>query len=187
MAEVLLANHADVNVADSPRINTIVFGRIVRTIKNGPNVLAAGANPTSTKTDGRRYFAIAGRAGNCQVLLAAGNQREDSFGCTPFSYAAERNSPRSVKLLLDAKADPNGGNWMRRLLRGHQTGNTDICELLLRAGANPNAKGALIRILISTVPGMARRPSVSYAVVFGGLHEAASHGAIAFEIQGRPE
>src|SRR5208282_4859024 len=52
-------------------------------------------------------------------------------------------SPEVVKLLLEAKADPNGGKRDAPLLCAIFNGSIESAELLLAAGAKPNAVGDL--------------------------------------------
>lgn len=110
--EVLLANKADVNVPD-------IFG-------NTP-LLTAAAN---------------GQVKIAQTLLAAGANPniETGQGRTLLSFAAGSGSPETVELLLGAKADPNAGTLDAPLLCAIHNKDAASAELLLQAGANPNAK-----------------------------------------------
>jgi ankyrin repeat protein len=113
VAEVLLANKADVNAPDE-------FG-------NTPLVPA---------TEKKQVKLI-------QALLTAGANLnlENKHGQTPFSVAAASGSPEIVKQFLAAKADPNGGKLDAPLLAAIHAKDVASVELLLQAGANPNAKG----------------------------------------------
>ncbi len=112
VAEVLLANKADVNAKDSA----------------GDTALA--------------WAATSGQVKITEMLLAAGASvnAENKVGRTPLSYAAQRGSSEIVKALLAAKADPNGGKIDAPLLSAIQSKDATSAELLLQAGANPNAK-----------------------------------------------
>ncbi len=114
VVEVLLANKIDVNAQDDSG--------------NTPLHLAGG-----------------GQAKIIQMLLAAGANpnAENKLGRTPLSFAAENGSPESVKLLLAAKADPNGGKLDAPLLCAVHKQDVASIELLLEKGANANAKGAV--------------------------------------------
>ena len=78
-----------------------------------------------------------------KLLLDAGAKAnvEDNQGRTPLSYAAEKISPEIVEMLLAAKADPNGGKLDAPLLCAVDNNDTGTAELLLQAGAKPNAIG----------------------------------------------
>jgi hypothetical protein len=59
------------------------------------------------------------------------------------SYAAENGSPETVKMLLDAKADPNIDGLDMPLLGAVNKNDVASAELLLQAGANPNVLGII--------------------------------------------
>jgi len=113
VAEVLLANKADVNARDN----------------SGDTPLHSAAGN--------------GHAIIVQMLVDAGANPnvEDNNGITPLSYAAKSGSPETVRILLAARADPNGGKREAPLLCAIHTQDAASAELLLRNGANPNAKG----------------------------------------------
>jgi len=113
VTEVLLANKADVNAADDFGNTPLVPAAEKKQIKILQALLAAGANPNL----------------------------ENNNGQTPFSFAAASGSPELVKMFLAAKADPNGGRLDAPLLAAIHAGDAVSVELLLQAGANPNAKG----------------------------------------------
>ena len=113
VAEVLLANKADVNAQDDFGNTPLVPAAEKKQVKIIQALLAAGANPNL----------------------------ENKNGQIPFSVAAASGSPEIVKLFLAAKADPNGGKLDAPLLAAIHAGDVESAELLLQAGANPNAKG----------------------------------------------
>lgn len=78
-----------------------------------------------------------------QALLDAGANPniKNNDGRTPLSVAVENGSLEAVKLLLAAKADPNGGTCDAPLLGAINKQDITSAELLLQAGANPNLKG----------------------------------------------
>ncbi|HUA66465.1 MAG TPA: ankyrin repeat domain-containing protein [Alphaproteobacteria bacterium] len=75
-----------------------------------------------------------------QALLAAGANPNimNQDGRTPLSFAAENDSPEAIKLLLAARANPNGGAFDAPLLRAIDKHDLACAELLLQAGADPN-------------------------------------------------
>ena len=111
VVEVLLANKVDVNAQDDSG-NTPLHLAAGDQVKIIQTLLAAGANPNV----------------------------ENSQGRTPLSFAAESGSPEVVINLLAAKADPNGGKLDAPLLCAIHKNDAAVAELLLQAGANPNAK-----------------------------------------------
>jgi cytohesin len=101
------------------------------------------ADPNDVQTDGRSLlFGAVSDTNLLAAMLTAGANpnAENHDGRTPLSFAAG-NSPGMVKMLLDAKADPNGGRRDAPLLAAIQKQDAVSVELLLQAGAIPNAKG----------------------------------------------
>jgi ankyrin repeat protein len=113
VAEVLLANHADVNALNDAGATPLFLAAASGQLKIAQMLLAAGANLNAENKEGR----------------------------TPLSFAAESGSPEAVKILLAAKADPNSGKLDAPLLCAIHKNDAAVVELLLQAGANPNAKG----------------------------------------------
>jgi ankyrin repeat protein len=113
--DVLLANKADVNAPDNLGNTPLLTAARHGQVKIVQTLLAAGANPNFETDQGR----------------------------TLLSFAAGSGSPETVKLLLDAKADPNGGKVDAPLLVAIHNNDVESTELLLRAGANPETKGAI--------------------------------------------
>jgi len=101
------------------------------------------ADPNDSQTDGQSLlFGALSDADMLAALLTAGANPNvvNNEGRTPLSFAA-RDSPEMVKMLLDAKADPNGGRLDAPLLSAVENQNAVSAELLLQAGAYPNTKG----------------------------------------------
>jgi cytohesin len=116
--EVLLAHKADVNASTSENLET-------------PLYLSARQHQPKT----------------IQMLLAAGANPnlENHNGVTALSEAA--GSPEIVKLLLNAKADANGGKIDVPLIAAIHARDAASTERLLQAGANPNLKSAIDGII----------------------------------------
>ena len=143
--EVLLASKADVNMRNRSGTTPLFFavqhpqGKIVQML------LAAGAKVNLKDNWGRTVlnYAIGESPEIMKALLQAGANpnTEDNSGRTPLSFAAEQGNPAVVKMLLEAKADPNGGKLDAPLQVAIHKGETNSAQLLLRAGANPNTRG----------------------------------------------
>lgn len=145
VVEVLLASHADVNAQ-----NNVNKTPLFTAVENGwakiiQMLLAAGANVNLKDNDGRTVLnhAINNSPEIVQALLDAKTNpnTEDKSGRTPLSYAVEKDNSEVVKLLLTAKADPNLGTLDTPLLCAIHNNDVLSAELLLLAGANPNATG----------------------------------------------
>jgi ankyrin repeat protein len=151
VAEVLLAHKADVNEPFTKMHNeeTPLHEAAQRGYANFVSLLLTnGADANVINDDGRTPLFLAVRGGQekiVQLLLDAGARPnvEDRFGRTPLSYAADSGSPEMVKMLLAAKADPNAGKLDPPLLCAIHKQDTASAELLLQAGANPNAIGKI--------------------------------------------
>ncbi len=145
VTEVLLAKKADVNAQNNNGETPLQAAAQHGQLKIIQMLLAAGAKTDLKANEGETAlnYAIATSLEIFQALLDAGTNpnTEDSSGRTPLSYAAERDTSEVVKLLLDTKADPNGGTLDTPLLCAVHETNTTSAELLLQAGADPNAKG----------------------------------------------
>jgi ankyrin repeat protein len=115
VAETLLAHHANVNAQNN---------------NDGRSPLQAAAQ--------------SGSAAIVELLLSHGANVniKDNQGRTPLIWAVSRDQNESVvKALLEAKADPNAGELDLPLLCAIHIQDAASAEMLLQAGANPNAKG----------------------------------------------
>lgn len=100
-----------------------------------------------------------------RLLIAHGADLNQIYPCrSPLNLAVAMRDPKIVKILLDTGANPEGicvsdssslakqagKRWVNGYLRTSlheavEVGNIDIAELLLKAGADPNAKDHLGR------------------------------------------
>jgi ankyrin repeat protein len=150
VAEVLLASHAEINARNASGATPLFSAVEHRQSKIVQWLLANGADANLTDND-RGWpvltYAVEYQQDILKVLLDAGTNpnMEDSEGRTPLSRLVEQggNCSENVKLLLAAKADPNGGKLDAPLLGAVHNNDVGTAELLLQAGANPNAKGAI--------------------------------------------
>ena len=157
VAEVLLANHADVNAPNVGGSTPLFSAASSGQLKIVQMLLAAGANSNLRDRNGSSplSYAIGKSPEIFQALLDAGTNpnTEDSDGRTSLSYAAERNNPMIVKLLLDAKADPNGGkkdrNGRGALHYAIANNSPEIVQALSGAGADVNGEDSFGRTPLS--------------------------------------
>ena len=144
VTEVLLASHADVNIQNNQGTTPLFSAAEAGQLKTLQMLLAAGADVNFKNGKGwtALNYAIGTTPEVVHALLDAGTNPNtvDWIGRTPLSYAAEKDSPKVVKLLLDAKADPNGGTMDPPLLSAIHEKKLESAELLLQAGADPNKK-----------------------------------------------
>ncbi|XP_014235400.1 transient receptor potential channel pyrexia-like [Trichogramma pretiosum] len=109
-------------------------------------LLDKGARPSCRDADGRTALHLAASSGQsagiCELLLAHGAEpNEWDFGriCTPLHCAAAAGCPRTLRALVEAKADVNAGlSGKSPLHYAVQSNSTSCTEALLLAGASPN-------------------------------------------------
>lgn len=119
-------------------------------------LLTAGANPNARGLDG--WTALKAAAWNrrpacVKLLLSAGarlddgKEQEANQNGTALIAAASRNSEESVRLLLDAGADPELHDWngSTALIWAAVSSNEACARSLLEKGANPNTRSAAKR------------------------------------------
>lgn len=141
MLEFLLAHGANVN-AMNPLFTAVQHGFEAVT----KVLLANKADVNGRDSQGNTPLFVAAQRGRTkilQMLLAAGAKVnvENNQGRTPLSFVADYSPPETIKMLLDAKADPNTGTLDAPLLCAIHEKGIESAQLLLQAGANPNAKG----------------------------------------------
>ncbi|HEX7576704.1 MAG TPA: ankyrin repeat domain-containing protein, partial [Verrucomicrobiae bacterium] len=151
IVKALLAAGASVNLA-----NNDGWTALNRAIRSSPEMiqplLDAGANPNTEDAIGRTPLSYAVESvspqGNRQPRSGGRSGRgpatsSGSLNMASLNSPAVEGSPEAVKLLLAAKADPNGGKRDAPLLCAVLNGSIESAELLLAAGAKPNAVGDL--------------------------------------------
>lgn len=114
-------------------------------------LLAAGADPERPDRGGRRtaLHVAAGPQGDpgfVRLLAAAADpDAADSQGGTPLHMAAAAGDLESVRLLLDAGAEPDAGPHGTPLAFAAAAGHVEVARLLLERGADPGRTGAASR------------------------------------------
>ena len=148
MAEFLLAHGADVNAINNIQQQTPLFGAVQKGFAAVTEVLLANKADVNAVDRGGYpplFYAAREATNLIQILLTAGANVNvtNNEGRTLLSFAAENAPPEVVKMLLDAKADPNGGELDPPLPCAIHAKALESARLLLQAGANPNAQPML--------------------------------------------
>lgn len=143
VAEALVAAKADVNARtkneSTPLHLTAVFGRPHLTAF----LVVKGASVNAQDAACQTSLFIAAVRGYSEVLnrlisAKADPNIVDSSGRSALSYAAGNGHADMVKALLEARADPNAGASGLPLAVVCNREGTNIANLLVRAGADPN-------------------------------------------------
>jgi ankyrin repeat protein len=106
-----------------------------------------GASPNALSPGGIPALAIAASAGESAVvafLLESGADASAQFddGLTPLSYAACTScDPATIRLLVEAGADPNAARPSPPLVSAASHGSVEVVQLLLSHGADPEKRG----------------------------------------------
>lgn len=139
----LLAKGADVAETDEEGWSALHAAASRRHPQIVEVLLAAGADPQAATTDGFTVLLNAAGVGDARsiaALLRAGAQvqvRDDRFGWTPLSRAAEHGNAPVLELLLAGGADPHEDE---PLVAAAEAGSLACVRALLTAGANPSVR-----------------------------------------------
>ncbi len=125
-------------------------------------LLAAGVHVDAEDIRRRSALGLAAESGQAAafaLLREAGANLRGGDGVDLLKQASASGSPEIVKAILDAGYPPDGADLaggrmggITPLMTAVEMGNVEVCALLLKAGANPNA-----RHLTTTVLDLARQ------------------------------
>ncbi len=158
MVKLLLSKGTDPNAQTSAGVTPLDLAALKGYEEVGKALLDAGARPNVATSSQERVSkpdlsyswgpvviplhlaASSGYEDFVKMLIAKGANVNavDGSGRTPLSDAAAGQYLQTVKTLLAAKADPNLGTRDLPLASAAYNGNTNMAEVLLKAGANPN-------------------------------------------------
>lgn len=146
VAETLLDHKADVNARDNDGQTPLHLAAASGQPEMMKVLLAHGADVNAKDKNDATPLHIAASDGYVEIvktLLAHGADvnAKDIDGATPLRDAAFPGHIDCVKALLDAKANPNGGTANLPLagaIENDSSISSNICELLLGSGADPN-------------------------------------------------
>lgn len=145
--EKLLAQHADVNVAQADG-STALHWAVFRSDQGTVDLLLrAGANPSAANREGSTPLWLAcinGDASIIAALLSAGADPNEKLplGRTPLMVASRTGSVDAMKVLLDHGADVNAKESLRgttALMWAADEGHADAIRLLVQHGADVKA------------------------------------------------
>ncbi|KAK3136586.1 hypothetical protein QOZ80_5BG0438980 [Eleusine coracana subsp. coracana] len=110
-----------------------------------------GGDPMKADAKGRSVLHYAVCTGSCKItefLLSQGIPVDiDCGNGTPLLHAASNNEDKTLKILLDHNANPNG-NFVSPLMNAFINCSLKCMELLIKAGADVNCKGSLVSPLL---------------------------------------
>ncbi|HEV2330299.1 MAG TPA: ankyrin repeat domain-containing protein [Verrucomicrobiae bacterium] len=161
MVRFLLDHGADVNAGEGEALDAAIkrgYKAVAETLLN------ARANVNVRDDNGQTPLDLAaadGRTEMIQMLLDSGADPNipDNWGGTPLIRATRLGGGQvieNLKLLLAAKADPNAGRCDLPLLCAINNRDVKAADLLLQAGANPNAKSLVTPNLGNLISGFGR-------------------------------
>ncbi|MCL7052321.1 hypothetical protein MKW94_003402, partial [Papaver nudicaule] len=139
----------DVDVKDDNGLTPLCFGAIKGHLNTVEYLLEKGANPDGSNdpdstTNTPLHYAVLGGDRKIQTLLLSKGIRIDvaTKSGTTLSYAVVLGQLDAVKVLLDRHADPNAVLYgvIPPLMTTMVNNSPQIMDLLLHAGADPNAK-----------------------------------------------
>jgi ankyrin repeat protein len=139
IAELLLANKADVNAKDDSSQTALHFAAQGDDTKMAALLLTKGADIHARDNQGNTPLLDAASNGNknmAELLLTKGADIEakDNSGCTPLIWAAIQGHRDVAEVLLAHKADVNGkspSSGQTALSSAAMNGHKDVAELLL--------------------------------------------------------
>ena len=149
-ADLLLRAGADVNVAEDHGVTPLARACENASATMIEMLLAAGADPNVAQTSGLTPVMTAARTGNLQAveaLLAHGadvDASTEQLEATAVMWAVAARSPKIVRALLDAGADPTRSTTTGHtpLMCAARNGDVPMARTLIAAGVDINTPSA---------------------------------------------
>ncbi len=148
VAEVLLDHNANPNAKDNRGITPVHRAAMAANVESLKLLLARGGDPNAKGRSGETPMLSAlinKKIGSIAVLVAAKADPNisDNSGVTPLSVATEIKNRGVVEQLIAAGAKPDAGDLNPPLFWAIKYADTNLAEVLLEAGANPNKRSKI--------------------------------------------
>ena len=155
----LVKSRADVNLRSGDGSTPLLWAAHNSDIEIARVLLGAGAKVDTPNNFGVTPLLAASRIGDAQMMAAllkagADPARGVPAGETPLAAAARAGSVPAVALLLERTVDLNAADTVQKttpLMWAAVEGHTDVVDLLLKAGADPNRQGHITSLTERTI------------------------------------
>ena len=153
-ARALVKSRADVNSRSGDGSTPLLWAAHNSDVEMARVLIAAGADVDAANRYGVTPLLDASRTGDAAMmalLLKSGADpaKANPDGETPLMAASRSGSVDAVRLLLDRKVDVNAVESVQKttaLMRAAAEGHSDVVDVLLKAGADPNLQGRVTSI-----------------------------------------
>ena len=155
----LVKSRADVNLRSGDGSTPLLWAAYNSDLEIARLLIAAGAKVDTPNNFGVTPLLAASRTGDAAMMAAllkagADPARGLPAGETPLAAAARAGSVPAVKLLLERTVDLNAADTVQKttpLMWAAVEGHTDVVDLLLKAGADPNRQGHITSLTDRTI------------------------------------
>jgi ankyrin repeat protein len=155
----LVKSRADVNVRSGDGSTPLLWAAHNGDVDIARVLIAAGATVDTPNNFGVTPLLAASRIGDPEMMAAllkagADPSRGLPAGETPVAAAARAGSVDGVKLLIERNVDLNAADTVQRttpLMWAAVEGHTEVVDLLLKAGADPNRQGHITSLTERTI------------------------------------
>lgn len=168
IAQLLISKGADVNAVGKDGFSALIDAAFEKSPEIVALLLQAGANPLQITQQGfTTLFAGAEDPETLKLLLNTPARtlinNQNNLGFTALMSAAIAGNLESVKLLLQAGADPNikdavQSTALSYAFSAHSFEAAPIIKALLEAGADPNLESGFDSILLSAIRALYENP-----------------------------